>query len=760
MRTFFRNILFSVILTTMSIVSQAQTITAERAYEFAEAFFAQGCTVTRSIAPQLEKVWDSSVLAGDVQTRSYVSEAPTFYVFSNVNGSGFVIVAGEETGTDIIGYSFDGELPEANNLPEAMIDYLADIDNRIRAVRASGSTVASTRAAVTNTATLGTPVVELNTAVWGQRAPFNNLCFTTSGASAATGCVPTAYAILMHYYKWPVSANEKKVYHSGTGESITLGHEYDWDNMLSDYSNGYSDVQATAVATLLRDLGWAYQVDYGTSGTASGAGGEHADKLMTVFKYKSESPNVMGAGGVTVRDVVGSSDVWITYIKQSLDAGCPIPYSSTTTSGGRHIFILDGYTENDYFHFNWGWAGQGNGYFTLNDMTPDSYSDYSNSHRAYFMLKPDVSTVVVTVSVNNSDAGTATVNGDSIATVNAGSTVTLNAESEEGYRFVNWTLNDEEVSTLATYTVAVSDTAHYIANFEEVVAVENIEVSVVATEGGSATVNGSETVSVEPGSEVQLVATPADGYRFVNWTVGTEVVSTSATFTTIVQADKVYTANFTAITEETVTVKVAGSGGYRYIGYNGTETSSSCTVVKGSTVYVRTEPGSTERKFAFWTVGKTYASGGIIVSNKNPYEFVVEEDVTLYINYVDAAEELNVDITVESGDGGNANINGSATSLSVALGEEIMLVATPNAGYNFTGWRLGNNVDYVSTEANFTTVVTGETTYTAVFERTTGIDNVTAADGTNEIYDMYGRKIKEITSAGIYIVNGKKVLVK
>ena len=91
----------------------------------------------------------------------------------------------------------------------------------------------------------------------------------------------------------------------------------------------------------------------------------------------------------TGRDVLGNDELWVQYIKESLDAGCPIPYSSTTTSGGRHIFILDGYTDNGYFHFNWGWGGQGNGWFKLDDMRPDAYSDYSRSHKAYFMLKPD-----------------------------------------------------------------------------------------------------------------------------------------------------------------------------------------------------------------------------------------------------------------------------------------------------------------------------------------------------------------------------------
>ena len=41
-----------------------------------------------------------------------------------------------------------------------------------------------------------------------------------------------------------------------------------------------------------------------------------------------------------------------------------------------------------------------------------------------------------------------------------------------------------------------------------------------------------------------------------------------------------------------------------------------------------------------------------------------------------------------------------------------------------------------------------------------GIENITASDVENTIYDITGRRIESITKAGIYVVNGKKVLVK
>ena len=42
----------------------------------------------------------------------------------------------------------------------------------------------------------------------------------------------------------------------------------------------------------------------------------------------------------------------------------------------------------------------------------------------------------------------------------------------------------------------------------------------------------------------------------------------------------------------------------------------------------------------------------------------------------------------------------------------------------------------------------------------TNIDNIAVENGASAIYDLTGRKVNTITNAGIYIVNGKKVLVK
>lgn len=606
----------------------------------------------------------------------------------------------------------------------------------------------------------GNIVVYLETASWGQGTPFNNLCFTTKGAKAKTGCVPTAYAILMEYHKWPLSAKEKRVYHSGTGESITLGHEYDWSNILKSYSGTYNDVEAEAVATLMRDLGWAYGVDYGTGSTQSGSGGEGAAKLVDVFRYRSLSPNLQDAQYGTVRDVVANDELWIEYIKQSLDAGCPIPYSSTTTSGGRHIFILDGYTNKGYFHFNWGWGGQGNGWFKLDDMKPDAYSDYSKSHRAYFMLKPDAVTYNISATVNDSNAGTATVNGKSSINVNEGTSITLVATANNGYRFVCWRLNGEEVGTSSTLTLKATADAEYVAHFEErdePVTPVNVTIKAESTTGGTAVVNGATEVTVTQGTTISLIATPDEGYMFVEWRCGTDVVSTSAFFSTTAQSDKVYTAIFEE-KKGTVTIEVKGSGGYAYIG-SGTD--RKMEVEKGSTVFIRaTDLEGSGKKFAYWSTGNTVASGrGVICTNKNPYEFVATEDIAFYVNFVTEDTDLNVTIEAKATEGGTATIYGEGKQ-TIALGSEVIFEAKANDGYRFTNWTKGTEV--VSEEPIYTTIAREAAVLTANFEKniSTGIEAATEETREMGIYDISGREIENITRPGIYVVNGKTILRK
>ena len=68
----------------------------------------------------------------------------------------------------------------------------------------------------------------------------------------------------------------------------------------------------------------------------------------------------------------------------------------------------------------------------------------------------------VTASVNPAEGGTV----EGAGTYSAGATVTLTASAANGYRFVNWTQNGEEVSASAVYTFTASKNRELTANFE------------------------------------------------------------------------------------------------------------------------------------------------------------------------------------------------------------------------------------------------------------------------------------------------------
>ena len=80
-------------------------------------------------------------------------------------------------------------------------------------------------------------------------------------------------------------------------------------------------------------------------------------------------------------------------------------------------------------------------------MTAKDYSQYS-------------------VAVTASDGGTAVVDGDALIT--AGENVTVKATANDGYRFVNWTVDGNAVSDKAEYTFAVVTNIVLKANFENI----------------------------------------------------------------------------------------------------------------------------------------------------------------------------------------------------------------------------------------------------------------------------------------------------
>lgn len=352
----------------------AETISEERALAVAQKFMKSNRSKHRNLVR-----WNG--IRQNTNDGKYRSQEP-YYIFTNSDSIGFVIAAGDDLARPILGYSADARLGDKDNLPLGMQDWLNDIERQISAAQSRQASPSEDVAWQWAAPPEGNVLKQLSTALWNQRYPFNNQCPMDGNARALTGCVPTAYAILMKYYNYPTRGKGlTKFYETATkGINVAirdLNHEYDWDNMPMEFVNGkYTAKQASNVATLMADIGGALQVDYAEKVTNGFLG---LAQLFVNFDYFPGRQQFKGAN---------SDEDWYEMLRAELDQDRPIIYRAEDEKDGGHAFILDGYTDNDYFHVNWGWGGNCNGYYALDAMIPYDGVDYTTKQSAFLSCIP------------------------------------------------------------------------------------------------------------------------------------------------------------------------------------------------------------------------------------------------------------------------------------------------------------------------------------------------------------------------------------
>ena len=338
-----------------------------------------------------------------------------FYIFNNTSGPGFVLVAGDDCATPILGYSGANNC-QSCELPDNLRSWFNYYDGTIAASVLNGAVATPEIAEEWNNLRTGnlpepqsvTAVSPLLATTWNQIAPYNNLCPGTGSDKPYVGCVATAMAQLMKYYNWPTTGTGSYSYYCNNGTynygilSANFGTTtYDWANMLNSYPNTNSGTaaQRTAVATLMYHCGVSVNMSY--SPEWSGAfladcevastypNYPTAEKaLKNYFKY---SPSLVGAARANY-----TNTQWIAMLKNDLDQQRPVLYDGTAQNGqGGHCFVCDGYDNFNNFHFNWGWEGNYDGYFVLDNLTPGTgqagagSGDFSYNQSALFGVVPN-----------------------------------------------------------------------------------------------------------------------------------------------------------------------------------------------------------------------------------------------------------------------------------------------------------------------------------------------------------------------------------
>jgi len=377
----------------------AEHVSPEKASQVGMNFMKQKFTyiTTRGEALKMFK----SIELTQVTNRSVGNQH--FYVFNLNDNQGWVMVADDDRCIPILGYSKSGEFV-TEDLPGNIEDWLTGISSEIQ-YAIDNNFVADHETSLlweelysgvsTEFINRGEKVVNpLVQTRWNQAPYYNDLCPYDQryGERTVTGCVATAMAQVLKYWNHPEVGTGSHSYSTsyyGTLYANFGGTQYDWNNMPNRVTSSNN-----AVATLMYHCGVSVDMSYGVS--ATGGSGAYVISNYTntencaEYAFKNYFGYQSSAHG-EMKDYTSDSQ-WKSMMRADLDASRPLVYAGF--GDGGHCFVCDGYDNSDKFHFNWGWDGQNDGFYSLSALNPGSggagggsYS-FSNNQQAIFGLEP------------------------------------------------------------------------------------------------------------------------------------------------------------------------------------------------------------------------------------------------------------------------------------------------------------------------------------------------------------------------------------
>jgi hypothetical protein len=320
------------------------------------------------------------------------------YYIVNVGQSGFVIIAGDNRITPVLGYSTESRF-ETNGMPENVRYWLEGIRSEI--AHALNENVLTATPKITyqwnhlaELAGAKSVVVDaLIQTTWNQSKYYNQQCpADTAGPDGHvfTGCVATAMAQIIRYWEWPWSGFNSHTYTCNYGP-LTVDYSsavYNYDNMPTILDSSSTAAQIDAVAMLSSHCGVSVNMNYNPDGSAAYSY-DVPSALMQYFAYPS------GISFLYKEDYTAAE--WDTILQNELNHSRPVYYAASSDEGG-HAFICDGYDNDGTYHINWGWNGSNDGYFLIDSLTPGSHC-FSNNHRAIIGI--DVSGEFIRCSKNH-----------------------------------------------------------------------------------------------------------------------------------------------------------------------------------------------------------------------------------------------------------------------------------------------------------------------------------------------------------------------
>ena len=360
-----RTALLAVGLTLFQVLAWAGPRSFQQAQAIAERQAAlQGIIMDQQ---QVSKARKQYLLNGSSSSET----ATSYYVFDNGSDKGFTIVSGDDELPEIVGYSAHGN-SEHLMKTEGCAAFLKAYQKFVAAFTqgdAKARKILAEQRALKADGRYQQPKIDplLGDIAWNQETPYNKMCPKYEGSElSVTGCVATAMAQVMMYYKYP---NELQAtipaYTTATNKlkvnAISKGEEYDWGNMLPTYTEEeYNTTQANAVAKLMFHCGAAVQMDYGDSSGAL----LRPEDMSTYFGYDADLLQEVYRSVYTLAE-------WKKILDRELEAKRPIIYGGVASHENGHQFVCDGSDGEGLYHINWGWSGDSDGYFDITLLDPD-----------------------------------------------------------------------------------------------------------------------------------------------------------------------------------------------------------------------------------------------------------------------------------------------------------------------------------------------------------------------------------------------------
>ena len=340
----------------------------------------------------------------DLVTMAVDRDATDYYVFNVSNGEGFVVIAGDDRVRPILAYSTTGKY-NPNDVADGFQYTLNGFRNEIQYVREHNLTatpdIVAEWKSVNETGSLNRggqtrAVVEpLCQTIWNQNYPWNSQCppcvdTLGNGGHVFAGCAATAMGQVMKFWDWPAVGNGSHSYNADGIGPLTANFgetEYHFELIPLALDSTSSEEEIYYVAQLLYHLGIALDMQYSAVGSGANALSVYT-AFQSYFRYTRDFPQINA--GDLIPGYGYTNEEWAQMLKDGgLDEHLPVFYTGSDDGGaGGHAFVCDGYDENDYFHFNWGWSGRDDAWCPIGALHTTRY-DFNQTNMFIGHIVPE-----------------------------------------------------------------------------------------------------------------------------------------------------------------------------------------------------------------------------------------------------------------------------------------------------------------------------------------------------------------------------------